>query len=214
LGNDDPETDDDYGYLDLTPLTRAVERAGRLMALVPGLDALANRWVGMVEDVWTRISAPGLQLRMATIAAGQRAELEALNIGHEVVGGVGVEQALVLEPAAPTQGTLAGLASSLASCDDALEGMAEDGGDLEADALARRFDHEFPPIQNRSAGDVAHPVAELASARAEPRTPSERPNRYAGICAVCGNRVEAKAGLTRRKVDRWVVRHPDCPPPA
>jgi hypothetical protein len=210
LVDDGPETDDDYGYLDFIPLTRVVERAGRVMARVPGLDALANRWVEMVEAVWTRVSAPGLQLQMATMAAGQRAELEARNLGHDVCGGDDVEQAPAVEPAAPTEGTLVSLSNNLDSYDDASEGMAEDRVASEADALARHIDHGFPPIQNRSAALAVHPISELAPAKAQPRTPSERPNRYPGTCAVCGDRVEARAGLTWRKVDRWLVKHVDC----
>jgi hypothetical protein len=41
------------------------------------------------------------------------------------------------------------------------------------------------------------------------------PNRYAGTCVRCNNRVDAGAGLCSRGDDRrWVVRHQDgtCPP--
>ena len=218
LVDDGPETDDDYGYLDFIPLTRVVERAGRVMARVPGLDALANRWVEMVEAVWTRVSAPGLQLQMATMAAGQRAELDGRNLGHDVRDRDEVEQAPAVEPAAPTEGTLVDLPSSLDSYDDASEGMAEDGGDREADASSARIAEDLPQLQSHSSAQVstserAHRSDDHVFPPVRSKAASERPNRYAGACVICGKQVKASAGLTRRNVDHWVVRHPDCPPP-
>ncbi len=212
---DDPEADDDYGYLDFTPVTRVVELAGRVLARVPGVDALANRWVELVEDVWTRISAPGLQLQMATIAAGQRAELEARNLGHDVRGGDEVEQAPAVEPAAPTEGTLVNLPSNLDSYDDASEGMAGDAGDREADASSARIAEDLPQLQSHSFAQVstserAHQSDDPVSPPVRPKAASERPNRYAGACVICKQQVKASAGLTSRKRDRWLVRHSEC----
>jgi type IV secretion system protein VirD4 len=215
LVDDGVETDDDYGYLDLTPLTRAVERAGRLMALVPGLDALANRWVEMVEAVWTRVSAPGLQLQMATMAAGQRAEVEARNLGHDVCGGNEVEQAPAVGPVATTEGSPVELPSNLGSYDDASEGMAGDGGDREADTSSARLAEDLPQLESHSSAQVSTPERthrsdDSVSPPVRSKAASERPNRYAGACVICKQQVKASAGLTWRKRDRWLVRHSEC----
>ena len=49
-------------------------------------DKVANAWVGAVEDVWTRLTAPGLQLQIAGYAAEQQTELAGLELGHDMVG--------------------------------------------------------------------------------------------------------------------------------
>ncbi len=79
-----PEEED--GRLDFTWLTRLVERGGRAMARVPALDRAANAWVGWVEDIWTRITMPGLQLQLASAAEQLEARMRGIEISHRGQG--------------------------------------------------------------------------------------------------------------------------------
>ena len=96
--------------------------------------------------------------------------------------------------------------------------------DSDLDGLLLADEDDSPPVQSAASDQAVTtaaftpaasriPVA-LESSAATPRPSGERPNRYAGACAVCGKRVDAKAGRTWLKVDRWLVRHPECHPPA
>jgi len=98
--------------------------------------------------------------------------------------------------------------------------LGEVDDDFGLDRLFLAEEDDFPPIQSH-ASDPAVDTAPSTRATspipaapepktATPKPSGERPNRYAGSCAVCGKRVEAKEGLTWRKVDRWVVRHVGC----
>jgi hypothetical protein len=72
--------------MDFAWLTRLAERGGRAMSRVPALDRAANAWVGMVEDAWTRITMPRLQMQLATAAEELEARTRGIEISHHGQG--------------------------------------------------------------------------------------------------------------------------------
>lgn len=69
-----------------------------------------------------------------------------------------------------------------------------------------------PPVAATALGSAVEPqhAGAPGGAPATPQPPSERPNRYAASCMVCGGMIAAGKGLISRRVDKWVVRHADC----
>lgn len=251
------------------------EDEGQVVTMMPALNALANHWVEVVEDVWTRLTAPGLQLQIAGFAAEQQAALKGLDLGHDVRGAnvTGLNNVKPLRPGEklaerpimvlgqgsektvpeaadkeqegeagedsgsggavttveeePVEGASAGLEEEEEPTSELpTEPSSERAGGIvmddfpsltaeptaDRDRLFLADEEDFPPLENQASSTPATP---LVAAAPEPETvtldPSEeRPNRYRGDCIVCGKRVEEKAGLTFKKVDRWLVRHPDC----
>jgi len=243
---------------------------GQVVAMMPALDALMNRWVALVEDVWTRLTAPGLQTQIAAYAAEHQAALKGLELGHDVrgtnvtrlnhvkpllpgeepaerpimvvgdgerdgekgegqsdggagdealeEGSAGLSEGLVEEfPVEPGVGRV----DPLSAVDDAMAEFprltAEPtyNADLdrlfEADEPDPVYDSDSPGVDTAPSIPGTSPIPFATDpGAADPKRSGERPNRYRGDCIICGKRVEAKAGLTWRKVDRWLVKHVDC----
>lgn len=248
----------------------AEDDESQVLTLRPALDALTNRWVALVEDVWTRLTAPGLQLQIEGYAAEHQAALAGLELGHDVRG-INVTGLNHVKPLRPGEqpaerpimvvgdGERAGEKGEGQSNGDGVEKAAGEGStrlseELETefsaepgvgrvdppsavddamaefprltaeptynDDLDRLFEADEPdPVYDSAGpdGDTAPPIpatsptpAAPEPAAVAPKPSAERPNRYRGDCIVCGKRVEAKAGLTWRKIDRWLVKHVDC----
>ena len=133
-------------------------------------------------------------------------------------GSAGLSEGLVAEfPVEPSVGRVA----PLSAVDDAMAEFPRLTAEpTYNDDLDRLFEADEPdPVYDSAGpdGDTAPPIpatsptpAAPEPAAVAPKPSAERPNRYRGDCIVCGKRVEAKAGLTWRKIDRWLVKHVDC----
>lgn len=228
------------GQLSLAPIAHIV-------------DKVNGEVIRVLEEVWTRIIDPGLNGRIAAIAADQQLALAGIPVGHDVRG-VHVEHLNRIpvnhgQPTRPVQGEIQMVGDdgrpeavdqvTDENIDKAIaaqkQGKTEDEPQAEAQ-MELQFDFPESAVALPSVlddfdvddafGDIPggvdldedglisepEPVEEpaLPPVLDTPVVPPERPNRYVDTCVVCKKRVDAQRGLMWRKIDRWVVRHPDC----